>query len=202
MTAYTPDEVYLNSATIEHQFKLSPDLYARVSAGVFERMYGGVSAEVLWRAPNRDFPLGLETTYARKRAYDDMFGFEAFDATTVIGFVYANVGARGDFVIVDAGQYIAGDFGVGLTIGRSFNNGWEISTTTTWSENATDSLQFGLNFSVPLGWTIPGSGTQDIDIGGYSGDDAARVYGTGRLYDTLRASDPQRLEDGWSAFWN
>ena len=202
--AYTPDEIYLNSLTVRHRFQLSPELYSRVSAGLFERAYGGVSAEMLWRSPQQNFALGLEATYVQKRAYEDPFGFEDADATTMIGSVYANVGQNGNFVILDAGQHLAGDMAVGLTVGRNYTNGWRIAASTTWSEEKDSPLKFGAELSIPLAWSSPGGGKggTDIAVGGQSGDFGSRVSGTGLLYDELRSSDRRRIEDAWGQFWN
>jgi len=204
LTSYTPDEIYLNAATVQHKFRLSPETYARVSAGLFERQYGGASAEVIWRPASGNLAFGLEGTYVQKRDYEDWFAFLDADATTVIGSVYANVGSMGDFVEVDFGQYLAGDFGVGLTVGRSFPNGWQIAANTAWSDESDDALRFGASLRVPLGWTAPNAGNRSISIGlgGPSGDFASRVGGTGALYPDLQSSDSQRIEDAWGQFWN
>lgn len=203
-TSYTPDLPYLQSLSLRHRFRLAPQLYSRVSAGLFERAYGGISGEVIWRDPEQNFALGLEGTYVQKRAYEGWFGFEDADASTVIGSLYANVGRNGDYIVLDAGQYIAGDFAVGLTAGRNFRNGWRISASTTWSEEENSPLKFGAAISIPLSWTSPdgGASTTNLSIGGQSGDFGSRVSGTGRLYDELRASDKRRIEDGFGEFWN
>lgn len=204
ITSYTPDEIYLQSLTARHRFRLAPTLYSRVSAGLFERAYGGVSGEVIWRNPEQNYALGVEATYAIKRSYEDWFGFEDADATTVIGTLYANIGQSGDFVNLSAGQYLAGDFGVGMTVGRNYANGWQIAASTQWSEETDDPLKFGARVTIPMAWAGQDGGkdTTNISVGGQSGDFGSRVSGTGPLYSELRASDKRRLEDAWGEFWN
>jgi len=203
-TAYAPDTAYLESLSLLHRFRLSPELYSRVSAGLFERAYGGISGEVLWRDPEQNFALGLEATYVQKRAYDDWFGFEDADATTLIGSIYANIGQNGNFVIVDAGQHLAGDFAVGLTVGRNYRNGWRIAASTGWSEDRDSALKFGAELAIPLSWTSVegGNSATELSVGGQSGDFGSRISGTGLLYDELRKSDKRRIEDGFGEFWN
>lgn len=159
---------------------------------------------MLWRDPEQNFALGLEATYVQKRAYEGWFGFEDADASTLIGSLYANVGTNGNFVILDAGQHLADDFAVGLTIGRNYRNGWRIAASTTWSEEETAPLKFGAEVSIPLSWTSVegGVGATNLFVGGQSGDFGSRVSGTGLLYDELRASDKRRIEDGFGEFWN
>ncbi|PJI84931.1 exopolysaccharide biosynthesis protein YbjH [Yoonia maricola] len=203
-TSYEPDIVFLKSLSLRHRFPIAPALYGRVSAGLFERAYGGVSGEVIWRDPEQNFALGLEATYVQKRAYEGWFGFEDADATTVIASLYANVGQNGNFVIVDAGQHLAEDFAVGLTVGRNYRNGWRLAASTGWSEERDSALKFGAELSIPLSWTSPdgGTGTTNLSVGGQSGDFGSRVSGTGGLYSELRASDKRRIEDGFGEFWN
>ncbi|MFO8126199.1 YjbH domain-containing protein [Yoonia sp.] len=203
-TSYAPDVPFLESLIVRHRFRIAPAVYSRVSAGLFERAYGGVSGEMLWRDPEQNFALGLEATYVQKRAYEGLFGFEDADATTLIGSVYANIGQSGDFVILDAGQHLAGDFAVGLTVGRNYRNGWRIAASTGWSEKRDSALQFGAEIAIPLSWTSAsgGNGTTNLSVGGQSGDFGSRVSGTGTLYDELRASDKRRIEDGFGEFWN
>lgn len=204
ITAYTPDEIYLQALTVRHRFRISPEVYSRVSAGLFERAYGGVSGEVFWRSPEQNFALGLEASYVQKRAYEDWFGFEDADATTVIGSVYANIGQNGGFAVLDAGQHLAGDFAVGLTLGRNYSNGWRIAASTGWSEESDAPLKFGAELAIPLSWTTPDGGTDSVNLsaGGPSGNFGSRVAGTGLLYNELRSSDRKRIEDAWGQFWN
>jgi hypothetical protein len=203
-TAYDPDTVALLAATATYRTKLTDTVYGRVSGGLFERMYGGVSLEAVWRDPARNFALGLEGTHVQKRAYDAPLGFEDLTASTLISSVYANLGSQGDFVVLDAGRYLAGDFGANLTVGRDFNNGWRVAVFTKWSEDVDEPLAFGVAINIPLDWAVPLEGNDQLGvrIGGRSGNEASAVGGTGRLYNVLRGSDPQRLEDEWGAFWD
>ncbi|KQI71333.1 hypothetical protein AN191_13720 [Loktanella sp. 5RATIMAR09] len=203
-TSYAPDIAFLQSLSVQHRFRIAPELYSRVSTGLFERAYGGASGEIIWRDPEQNFALGLEATYVQKRAYEGWFGFEDADATTLIGSLYANVGTNGNFVILDAGQHLADDFAVGMTVGRNYRNGWRIAASTTWSEEETAPLKFGAEISIPLSWTSAegGVGATNLSVGGQSGDFGSRVSGTGLIYDELRASDKRRIEDGFGEFWN
>lgn len=204
LTSYTPDQIYLESLNLRHRFRLTPEIYGRVSAGLFERAFGGVSGELLWRSPQQDFALGLEASYVQKRAYDGWFGFEDLDATTLIASVYANIGQNGDYIVIDAGQYLAGDLAVDLTVGRNYSNGWRVAAKTGWSEETDAALKFGVELVIPLSWASPDAGkrTADLSIGGPSGDFGSRVSGTGLLYNELRRSDRQRIEDAWGQFWD
>ena len=77
----------IDRLTADYLFKLSPDLYGRISGGIFERMYGGASAELLWAPTDRAFALGAEVNWVKQRDYDQLLSFR--DYSTVTGHVSA-----------------------------------------------------------------------------------------------------------------
>ncbi len=196
----------LDSLTYTTRFKLAPDVYARASVGLFERQYGGVSAEVLWRPADSRLAFGLEVTEAVKRAYQAPFGFLDLNATTAIASVYWDTGLAGTNVQFDFGQYLAGDMGAQLKLSRRFTNGWDVSLATAWSENMGDKeLGWTIGVQIPVGWTYPTNNTRRLgtSLGGAGlGENASRVRGTGEIYDLLRPTNMQTLNDGWGDFWN
>ena len=77
----------IDRLTADYLFKLSTDLYGRISGGIFERMYGGASAELLWAPTDRAFALGAEVNWVKQRDYDQLLSFR--DYSTVTGHVSA-----------------------------------------------------------------------------------------------------------------
>ena len=53
--------------------QLAPELYGHVTVGYLERMFGGVSAEVLYKPVNRNWSLGAEINYVAQRDTDGGF---------------------------------------------------------------------------------------------------------------------------------
>lgn len=204
LTSYTPDEIYLDRLALVQKSRFAPTVFGRVSLGYFERQYAGTSAELLWRPATRNLALGVEATYAAKRAYDNWFGFAGAEATTLIASLYSHLGQDGNFAQLDLGQYLGGDLGGAVTVGRNFPGGWRIATTTGWSAERDSALAFGIALDMPLEALVPGARARDIavSLGGPSGDFAARVRGTGLLYDDIRDADRQVIKDGWGQFWN
>ncbi|MEM9270443.1 MAG: YjbH domain-containing protein, partial [Pseudomonadota bacterium] len=124
-------DIELDRLTADAVFKLTPQIYARATAGYLERMYGGLSTEVLWAPTDSALAVGAELNLARKRAFDETFGFTDLEATTAFASLYWDTGFRGIEAQLDAGQYLAGDLGATLTLSRRFANGWDVSAYVT-----------------------------------------------------------------------
>ena len=107
--------------------KLDDDLYGRLSGGLLERMFAGVSAELLWKPARQSWGLGGEINYVQQRDYDQMFSFRNYDVVTGHASVYWDTGWYGIGSQVDAGRYLAGDWGATLSLKRRFANGWEFA---------------------------------------------------------------------------
>ena len=85
-------------------------------------MFGGVSSELLWKRNDSPFALGVEVNYEQQRDFDGGFGFQAYDVATGHASAYWKM-ANGFQVQLDAGRYLAGDWGATVTLDREFNNG-------------------------------------------------------------------------------
>jgi len=123
--AYGDDGVpVLSRLTGAYFARPGTDLYSRVTFGYLERMYGGLSTEVLWKPVESRFGLGVELNYVVKRDCDMAFGFDEFDYEVFTGHVsaYYDLG-NGYHTQLDVGQYLAGDLGATLSIDREYDNG-------------------------------------------------------------------------------
>jgi len=59
--------------TADYVTKLAPSVYGRLSGGLLESMFGGVSGEVLWQPVAQPWGVGIEINYARQRDFDMRF---------------------------------------------------------------------------------------------------------------------------------
>jgi len=197
----------LNELTGAYYFKPGNDLYGRVTAGYLEEMFGGVSAELLWKVPNSRVAWGIEANYVKQRDFDQQFGFRDYGVATGHASLYWDVG-NGFHAQVDAGRYLAGDWGATLTIDREFKNGWKVGAFATLTDVSFDdfgegSFDKGLKLTIPIGWL---SGQPDRDrpttvIRPVLRDGGARLNVTGRLYEEVRGTQGQDLRDSWGRFW-
>ncbi|THH35104.1 YjbH domain-containing protein [Aliishimia ponticola] len=200
-------ETALRTLTLDYYFKPGSDLYGRVSAGYLESQYGGLSAEVLWKPVQSDFAIGAEINYVKQRDYDQGFGFRDYEVATGHVSGYWDVGG-GYHAQVDAGRYLAGDWGATVALDREFRNGWRVGAYATLTDVSFDdfgegSFDKGLRITVPLSPLI-GKETRKkftTEIQPLTRDGGARLEVDGRLYETVREYHGSDLEGGWGRFW-
>lgn len=194
----------------DYLFKLDRDIYARASVGMLERAFGGVSGEVLWKPVEQNWGLGLELNWVAQRDTYSWFGFGEFDYDVVMGHasLYWDTGFYGLEAQVDAGRYLAGDWGGTLTVQRMFRNGWSVGAYVTRTDvSASDfgegSYDKGVLLSIPLRWATPFETRQTIngDIRSLASNGGAQLNIANRLYPTIRRQQAPRLEENWGSFW-
>ena len=196
--------------TGDYLFKLDRDIYARASAGMLERAYGGVSGEVLWKPAEQNWGVGAELNWVAQRDTYSWFGFGEYDYESVMGHasLYWDTGFYGLEAQVDAGRYLAGDWGATLSVQRIFSNGWAIGGYVTRTDVSEDefgegSYDKGILVTIPLRWATPFETRQTIsgDVRSLSSDGGAQLNIANRLYPTIRRLQKPRLEENWGAFW-
>ena len=126
--------------------------------------------------------------------------------STVIGTVYYDL-QRDWSVKLDAGKYLAGDFGTTFSLSRTFNNGWEIGAFATltdvdFSTFGEGSFDKGITLKVPLSW-FTGKKSQSHRktlIRPITGDGGARLMleDDKYLYDQIIRYDQKSFKDNWS----
>lgn len=196
----------LERLTMTHLGRAGPALYTRLTAGYLERMYGGVSGELLWKPVGSRLGLGAEITYAAKRDTQGL-GFNGQNATT--GFVSAYYEFDNDFVgRLDVGRYLAGDTGATLSLSREFPNGWRVGGYVTMTDmSAADfgegGFDKGLTISVPINWLLgtPSRETRALTLSAGSADGGQRAETGQALYSLVRDGHRKDLADSWGRFW-
>ncbi len=201
------DSPVLSSLTLAWYAKPAEAVYSRVTAGMLERAYGGVSGEVLWWPVNSPLAFGAEVNHVRKRDFRDAFGFRDYEVT--MGHVSAYYEfSQGFTAQLDVGKYLAGDKGATLSLTREFANGWRVGGWVTKTDMSTEdfgegSFDKGVSLSIPLGW---GTGDPTLrrvggNIRSLSRDGGSQLRVGGRLYDRVRDSHSGQLYQGWGRFW-
>lgn len=204
---YDKADASIPELTAAWYFRPGPNLFGRVTVGYLERMFGGVSAELLWKPQNSRLALGAEIARVRQRAPGEILGFGDYEVTTGHVSAYYDLG-RGYVAQLDVGQYLAGDRGATLTLAREFANGWKIGVFATktdvsareFGEGAFDK---GIQVTVPLDW-VGGRPTRrkfETVIRPVQRDGGARLAVSGRLYETVRGAQASDIDATWGRFW-
>ena len=206
---FTEGDPALESLTAAWYGKLAPQVYGRVTAGYLEQMFGGVSAEVLWKPVNRPWALGAEANYVAQRDPDGGFGFGTYDYRVATGFVsgYLDLG-RGFEAQVDVGRYLAGDVGGTFTLMRTFENGWKVGAFATFTNvSAKDfgegSFDKGIKMEIPLAWFSgqPTRAVRPFVLRPLGRDGGAQLQVNDRLVEVLRGYDEAGFDAQWGRFW-
>lgn len=193
--------------TMEKFFRPGRNLYGRVTVGYLERMYGGVSAEVLWKRPDSPFALGLEVNATKQRAYNQLFGFRSYGVVTGHASAYWELG-NGFHAQIDAGRYLLGDYGATFSLDREFANGWKLGgfftlTTLPVSKFGEGSFDKGIRISIPMSWFTgrPTRKVNDTTIRPVTRDGGARLEVRNRLYGLVRDYHRPSMRREWGRFW-
>ena len=193
--------------TLAWYAKPAQNIYTRVTTGLLERAYGGVSAEVLWKPAESAFGFGAEINRVKKRDFDQLFSFRDYEVT--MGHVSAYYEfSQGFTAQLDVGKYLAGDKGATLTLTREFANGWQIGAFVTKTDLSAEefgegSFDTGITLSIPLAWATgqPSRERATTTLRSLSRDGGAQLNVNGRLYDRVRDSHSVKLYQGWGRFW-
>lgn len=188
-------------------FRPSDDLFGRVTIGYLETMFAGISGEVLWAPNDSRLALGVELNEVVQRDFDQIFGLRNYQVTT--GHISAYLSHPTGFGFqLDAGRYLAGDWGATLTMKRSFDNGWRLSAFATltdvpFEEFGEGSFDKGIILEIPISWASgqPDQRAAAMTIRPILRDGGARLNIDGRLYDVVSNSREPALRDAWGRFW-
>ena len=197
----------LNRLYVSRQWKPNANVYARVSAGYFERMFGGVSAEVLWKPASSQLAIGVEANYAQQRDFNQGLGFRDYGIATGHVSAYYEFG-KGYHGQLDVGRYLAGDVGATVSVSRTFQNGWEFGgfftlTNVSAAEFGEGSFDKGISLTVPINWFLGKPSTQSVStvIRPIQRDGGARLSVPGRLYEQVRGAHSTSVSNDWARVW-
>ncbi len=197
----------INNLTVAWYGRLGPELYSRVTFGYIEAMHGGISTEVLWKPVEGNFAVGGELNYTMQRDYDMRLGFQDYDVISGHLSGYWEMD-RGYHIQVDAGRYLAGDWGATLSVNREFDNGWRVGAYATLTDVPFDdfgegSFDKGIMLTIPTDWADgrPSRSVVSTKLSSLTRDGGARLSVEDRLYQVVRGGHITDYGDSWGRFW-
>ena len=200
-------DLALRHLTFAWYARPAENLYSRLTVGYLERMYGGVSGEILWKPVDSRLALGLEANWVQQRDFDQHFGFQDYSTSTGHASAYYDFG-NGYVGELDVGRYLARDWGATVAVDREFENGWKVGAFATVTDMSTEdfgegSFDKGIRLSIPVVWSTgkPSINTLSTTIRPLQRDGGARLDVDGRLYDVVNGAQSGALTDQWGRFW-
>lgn len=202
--------IEVTRAQIDHVHALAPDWYSRLAAGYLERMFGGVSGEVLYRPQKQPWALGVELSYVRQRETGQGPGFLDYGTTTGHLSLYYKVPWYDLQAVVHAGRYLAGDWGATVELSRRFESGIEFGgfftrTNASAEEFGEGEFDKGIFLSIPLNVIVPFStrAVAPVVFRPLTSDGGQRLESRPRLYGLTEDGQLGTLmRDGGPVFWH
>ncbi len=175
-----------------YHFGIAPGWYGRLTGGILEEMYGGVSAELLYRPFGEPWAVGLEVNRVRQRTFEQRLEFQDYQVNTGHLSFYGQIPAYDMLAAVHAGQYLAGDKGVTFEVFRDFPSGVRFGLFTTFTDVSAEEFgegEFDKGFfiSIPLDlfFIKSSKGRFNLPFRPLTRDGGQRLYVTDRLYGLL-----------------
>lgn len=198
----TGKDYYLAQLETNYLFPIMSDVYGRVSAGIFEEMYGGVAGEVLYRPTGERWAVGVDLNRVRQRDFDQRFTFRDYEVTTGHLTYYHELPWNNIRAIVSAGQYLAGDRGMTFDFSRGFRSGARFGvfasfTNVSSKQFGEGSFDKGFYITIPLDFFSPRSakGATTFGFRPLVRDGGQKVTAGRALYDTLQFSHTRTLRN-------
>lgn len=205
MPLYSSNRPTVQSLTLDYTYRPAPDFFGRVTLGWLERMYAGVSTELLWSRPDSRLAFGVELNHVAQRAPTSLLGVNDMRLTTGHVSAYYDIG-RNFHAQVDVGRYLAGDYGATLRLERVTAGGLRVGAYATltnmpFEQFGEGSFDKGITVTIPLTALLgrPSTSRQGATIQSLNRDGGARLNVAGRLYPTVQESRRQALRGGWGA---
>ena len=179
---------HIHDLKLSYVKNLAPGLYGSAHAGLLEPFFAGVGGELLYKPAQWPFGIGIDIHRVRKRAYD--MRFDLLDYETTVGHLSVYYDAGGMFdVEVNAGRYLAGDWGATATISRKFGSGWEVGGYATLTDVPFDTFGEGsfdkaIYISIPIDWIIssPNQSQRRLTLRPITRDGGANLFSARKLY--------------------
>lgn len=193
----------IHNLTMDYIFRPARNTYGRVSLGYLEPMFGGVSAELLWKPVNSRLALGAELNYARQRDFEQLFGFQDYDVITghLSGYYTFQNGFQAQ---LDVGRYLAGDWGATFTLSREFANGWKVGafvtrTDVSYEDFGEGSFDKGIMLTIPMASITgqPSRRSNAVTLRPIQRDGGARLNVSNRLYEQVREYHAPDVARSW-----
>jgi len=192
---------------VDYMFQPLEEWFGRVSAGIFEEMFGGISGEIMYRPYGSRFALSIDYNRVRQRDFDQLFDFLPYKVNTGHLNIYYKFPFMDLFGEIHAGQFLAGDKGAQFAVARVFDSGIAMGAYVTFTNLASEffgegSFDKGIYLSVPLEMFLATS-DRSRGITGWrplTRDGGQLLYVSRRLYGVMEEGNIENVFHDWDRF--
>ncbi len=201
------DDLNVRVLQLDYIAPVYNDIYARISAGYLEQMFGGFSSEILYKPFDYNFAASFEVNKVKKRGYKGRFDFLDYDTTTAhINTAYyypkANI-----LLKLSYGKYLAQDVGYTFDLSRRMPSGWQAGfyftrTNLSAEEFGEGSFDKGFYINIPLNifqkkYSKKSNG---FAINPLTRDGGQRLNIQNKLIDSFYGSSFNEINENWESF--
>jgi len=148
------DDMHISAMQLDYIWSPTKNLYAKISGGILESMYGGFGGEFLYKPFQRNFSIGGEIFSVQRRDFKQRFKFQ--DYKTITGHInFGYLFFNGIESNLSFGRYLAKDVGYTLDIGRKTKSGFKSGIYFTRTDVPAEifgegSFDKGFYFQIPM----------------------------------------------------
>ena len=188
-------DLYLNTLQLDYIFSPRNNIYAKLSAGHFEMMFGGYGGEILWKPFDQMYYLGLDYYNVKQRSFKQDLSFQKYNVETGhLKLIYFFEPLEA-FLNLSTGKYLAGDKGYTFDLSRQFKNGFRVGayftrTNISKLEYGEGAFDKGFYFQIPLSQIFRNGkmGAVNATIQPITRDGGAKLKVTNSLQEIMHSS--------------
>ena len=185
------------------------NVYAKVSMGILEEMFGGVGGEILYRPFGSNYGVGAELWRVKQRDYDQMFKFIDYETTTGHINLFYKEPISKVIIALKAGRFLAEDSGVNFDFSRRFKSGLRIGaffsvTDISKAEFGEGSFDKGFYFYIPVDIFFQqySKGTSGFGLKPLTRDGAAPLVHSHHLWGITEQAQKVNLDRDWDDIYD
>ncbi len=196
---------YISRMQLDYYWSPKKEIYAKLSTGIFEMMYGGYGAEILYKPFDSNFMIGMEAYKVKKRGFDQKTSFLDYETTT--GHINLNYyfDELGIIANLSFGKYLAKDEGYTLDLSRITDSGFRAGifftrTNVSAAEFGEGSFDKGFYFKIPFNLFRKSYTQQSLDfkLRPLTRDGGAKLENDKKLIDLINNASYSEVKRGWN----
>lgn len=122
----TDNKYTIQRSQLNYFKSISKNIYSKISAGIFEQMFGGIGGEIMYRDFSSNWAVSAELYSVKQREFDQLLRFKRYNTLTGHINLYYNEPSSNILFHLSGGRYLAKDSGFSLNISRRFKSGMRL----------------------------------------------------------------------------